>query len=66
MDLDIEEKIKVKVEGIDLDEFKEIIEREVRGQFVDDIKADYEKDWEIKTPNGEKYNVKIAIERINK
>ncbi|CAB3289846.1 Isoleucine--tRNA ligase [Methanocaldococcus lauensis] len=66
MDLDIEEKIKVKVEGVDIDEFKEIIEREVRGIFVDDIKEDYTKDWEIKTPNGEIYRVKITIERINK
>ncbi len=62
LDLDIEEKIKVKVEGIDLNGFEKIIEREVRGTF-EDIEGEYIKDWEIKTPDGRKYNIKIRIER---
>jgi isoleucyl-tRNA synthetase len=67
MDLDIEEKVKVKMEGIEFNEdMLREIEKEVRGEFVEEIKANYEQEWEIKTPNGEKYKVKIGIERIEK
>ncbi|WP_456472691.1 isoleucine--tRNA ligase [Methanocaldococcus sp.] len=61
LDLDIEEKILFKVEGLDLNEFRDIIEREVRGRFVDEINPDYSKDWEIRTPRGEVFKVRISI-----
>ncbi|WP_017980936.1 isoleucine--tRNA ligase [Methanocaldococcus villosus] len=60
LDLDINDKIKVKVEGIEL-ENKDVIEREVRGKFEDIEDYDYMKEWEIKTPNKKVHNVKIYI-----
>ena len=66
MDLDIEEKIKVKMEGIEFSEDTlKSIEKEVRGTFFDEIKPDYEQEWEIKTPSKEVYKLKIGIGKIN-
>lgn len=63
MDLDIEEKINIKMEGISFDkDMLKSIEKEVRGKFVEEITSDYTQDWEIKTPDKKTYNVKISIE----
>jgi len=65
MDLDIEERIKVKMEGIEFSEDTlKSIEKEVRGTFFDEIKPDYEQEWEIKTPSKEVYRIKIGVEKL--
>ena len=57
MDLDINEKINVKLEGIDFSsDYVNHIANEVRGNFVDSLKSDYNQKWTIKTPNEESYN----------
>lgn len=67
MDLDIEEKILIKMEGISFTDDKlKYIEKEVRGIFDGSIVPDMEGDWKIKTPNKKEYNLKIGIKRINK
>lgn len=66
MDLDIEEKVKIKMEGLKFSEdILKSIEKEVRGTFFDEIKPDYEQEWEIKTPSKEIYKVKIGIEKLS-
>ena len=63
MDLDIEEKIKVKMEGIEFnEEGLKSIEKEVRGTFGE-FECDNIQEWSIKTPNGEVYNLKIGIKK---
>ncbi|WP_456419120.1 isoleucine--tRNA ligase [Methanocaldococcus infernus] len=65
LDLDIEERIKFKIEGLEFeDKYTKIIEKEVRGELSDIESSDYSKDWEIKTPTGEKYKIRIHIKRI--
>ncbi|ADG13320.1 isoleucyl-tRNA synthetase [Methanocaldococcus infernus ME] len=65
LDLDIEERIKFKIEGLEFeDKYIKIIEKEVRGELSDIESSDYSKDWEIKTPTGEKYEIRIHIKRI--
>ncbi|MBW9220326.1 isoleucine--tRNA ligase [Methanothermococcus sp. SCGC AD-155-N22] len=67
MDLDIEEWVNIKMEGVSFDrDTLEYIEREVRGKFLDDVDPDYKKVWEIKTPDNKKYKVEISIERCKK
>ncbi|MDK2986928.1 isoleucine--tRNA ligase [Methanothermococcus thermolithotrophicus] len=66
MDLDINEKIKIKLEGIEFsDDILKHIGNEVRGTFVDEVKPDYAQAWEIKTPNKETYNINIEIETMS-
>jgi isoleucyl-tRNA synthetase len=63
MDLDIEEKIKVKMEGIEFnEEGLKSIEKEVRGTF-EEFECDNIQEWSIKTPNGEVYNLNIGIKK---
>jgi isoleucyl-tRNA synthetase len=64
MDLDINEKINVKLEGIDFSsDYLSHIANEVRGNFVESLKSDYNQKWTIKTPNEETYDISIDIEK---
>jgi len=65
MDLDINEKINVKLEGLDFSsDYLNHIANEVRGNFVDSLKSDYNQKWTIKTPNEETYDISIDIEKM--
>ncbi|MBB6401330.1 isoleucyl-tRNA synthetase [Methanococcus maripaludis] len=64
MDLDINEKINVKLDGIDFSsDYLSHIANEVRGNFVESLKSDYNQKWTIKTPNEETYDISIDIEK---
>ncbi|ABR54690.1 isoleucyl-tRNA synthetase [Methanococcus vannielii SB] len=65
MDLDINDRINIRLEGIEFSEESIFhIANEVRGNFVKNLKSEYSQNWNIKTPNEENYDISIEIEKI--